>query len=808
LKKWFQVHVYSTEKMFFTTMFTDITHTKKQHEELEGFFSVSLDFFCIADLEGNFVKINEAWSRFLGYSVEELHTKKFLEFVHPDDLPATLEAMKILGNGKDVNQFTNRFLTAGGTYRHNEWRAHPKGKLVYASARDVTEQKNLFDALTKSEARYRSLVEQMQEGLLVDDMNGHITYVNPRFCKMVEYDEHELIGKNGYDLLLPQKSKEIVFDKDKNRLKGIAEQYELVLKKKSGGYVELLLNAAPIRNDVGQVIGSVSTCADISELKSVELELSRTKEEMQLAMQLAKVGCWSKNLIQQHDFWCETTREIHEVPPDFIPGMQNAINFYKPGKSRNLITDVVSKAINTGEAYDIEVQLITAKGNERWVRTIGKPEFGDDGKCSRLFGAIQDITEQKKRNEKLAASERFQSQLNNIVFKTLGTQNSEELLITISENISALFNADGCYITSWDEKMKKTIPVASSAIPTEEYQATLQATPELTMTQSVLDAQHPLVAEDVFNTPYMSRQIAKQFSTRSMLGLPLISGNVKLGAILIGFNSPHKFSDDEIKHGEIVARDISLVVHKMRIMDELRQSEYHLQQLNSQKDKFFNIIAHDLKSPFNAIMGFSELLVEQISEKDYDGIDQYASIIQKSSQHAIDLLMNLLDWARSQTGRMEFIPEYFEMVDLTDETFDQLNDAAIQKAITLRKELPKNLPVFADKNMISTVIRNLISNAIKYTGEGGEIVLSAKKNPDNILVSVKDNGLGIAPDRINKLFRIDTNVSTPGTKNEKGTGLGLILCKEFIEKHDGKIWVESAIGQGSVFSFSIPLKSY
>jgi PAS domain S-box-containing protein len=263
-----------------------------------------------------------------------------------------------------------------------------------------------------------------------------------------------------------------------------------------------------------------------------------------------------------------------------------------------------------------------------------------------------------------------------------------------------------------------------------------------------------------------------------------------------------QFSSDKVM---AIVRDIT----ERKISDaKIRQINEQLNKLNSTKDKFFNIIAHDLKSPFNAIMGFSDLLVEQIKEKDYDGIDQYASIILKSSQHAIDLLMNLLDWARSQTGRMEFSPEYFEMVELTDETFEQLNNTASQKAITLQKELPKNLPVFADKNMISTVIRNLISNAIKYTGEGGEIVLSAKKNPDNILVSVKDNGLGIAPERIEKLFRIDTNVSTPGTNKEKGTGLGLILCKEFIEKHDGKIWVESAIGQGSVFSFSIPLKSY
>lgn len=351
-------------------------------------------------------------------------------------------------------------------------------------------------------------------------------------------------------------------------------------------------------NIEGKPDDTVSTNANIPELRKDESELYSIKEAMQVAMQLTKVGRWSKDLEKQEDFWCEITREIHEVPPGFIPTMQSAISFYKKGVSRNLITEVVTRAINSGQAYDIEVQLVTAKGNERWVRTIGKTEFGNDGKCKRLYGAIQDITEQKLRNEKLAASAKFQTQLNSIVYKVLATQDSEELLQELSQNICTLFNADGCYITLWDDQTKKTIPVASSAIPTEEYKSKVSMSSELTMTESVLNARYPLAVEDVFNSPYLSREIAEQFPALSLLGLPMISGNIKLGAILIGFNTRHQFTDDEIQHGEIVARDISLIVHKIRIMDELKQSELRLQLLNAQKDKFFNIIAHDLRSPF------------------------------------------------------------------------------------------------------------------------------------------------------------------------------------------------------------------
>jgi len=244
---------------------------------------------------------------------------------------------------------------------------------------------------------------------------------------------------------------------------------------------------------------------------------------------------------------------------------------------------------------------------------------------------------------------------------------------------------------------------------------------------------------------------------------------------------------------------------------ELELKNEELQKINAEKDKFFSIIAHDLKGPFNSIVGFSDLLADQIRKKNYSGIEKYAGIIQLSSKRAMDLLENLMEWSNSQTGRMEFYPEYFEMVELINETVLLLSGAAEQKSIKIIHNLSPVLPVFADKKMIGTVLRNLISNAIKFTEPGGKISLSAQKVKNQMTVSVQDTGVGIPQDAIDNLFRIDSNYSTAGTQNEKGTGLGLILCKEFVGKHGGKIWVESTIGDlsgsiasGSIFYFSIP----
>ncbi len=237
---------------------------------------------------------------------------------------------------------------------------------------------------------------------------------------------------------------------------------------------------------------------------------------------------------------------------------------------------------------------------------------------------------------------------------------------------------------------------------------------------------------------------------------------------------------------------------------ELKESKARLSEANITKDRFFSIIGHDLRSPFSSIIGFSEILVEQINEKDYDGIETYARIIHDSSKRAMNLLTNLLEWSRAQTGKIKFNPVHLEIASTISEVVDLYNKSAEQKSICISKKLPPHIAVVADKAMVKTILRNLISNAIKFTNPGGEIIIGAEKTEKEWIVSVSDNGVGIKAAHIDKLFRIDYNHSTTGTNQEKGTGLGLLLCKEFIEMHHGKIWVENNEKKGSRFNFSVP----
>ena len=233
--------------------------------------------------------------------------------------------------------------------------------------------------------------------------------------------------------------------------------------------------------------------------------------------------------------------------------------------------------------------------------------------------------------------------------------------------------------------------------------------------------------------------------------------------------------------------------------EEVQVQADELAQLNATKDKFFSIIAHDLKNPFQAITGLSELLLTEYEQYDVAKVKGFITMIHASSTSASNLLINLLQWARSQTSSIKIKPELFNLHGLVRDVFMLLSSNANDKQVSLQNLVPLNTGLFADRNMINTVIRNLVNNAIKYTPENGIIKVSAAEENNKLIIRVSDNGVGMNAETCSGLFRIDKHISTPGTKGEAGTGLGLIICKDFIEKHGGSIRVESEQGRGTHF---------
>lgn len=238
---------------------------------------------------------------------------------------------------------------------------------------------------------------------------------------------------------------------------------------------------------------------------------------------------------------------------------------------------------------------------------------------------------------------------------------------------------------------------------------------------------------------------------------------------------------------------------------KLTISENNLKELNATKDKFFSIIAHDLKNPFQSILGFSDAIYNQTEELSKDEVNNYIKIIYESTQNLFNLLGNLLQWSKSQLGSMKFSPKQINIVESIDEVLTLIELIAQKKNLIINNSISTKEFVFVDKHVLSSVLRNLISNALKFTNQGGKIELSAFKSGNYITISVKDNGIGISEENIEKLFKIDQGYSTKGTEKESGTGLGLILCKELISKSKGDITVKSTLGKGSDFQFTLPI---
>jgi len=265
----------------------------------------------------------------------------------------------------------------------------------------------------------------------------------------------------------------------------------------------------------------------------------------------------------------------------------------------------------------------------------------------------------------------------------------------------------------------------------------------------------------------------------------------------------HFDKDGKISGYTGVSRDIS---ERKKTEQILKEKENQLRELISTKDKLFSIIAHDLRSPFNSILGFSELLIDSTEYQDIEEAKSFAKMINTSTNKTLVLLDNLLEWAKSQTGKIKFCPVTLNLKPIIVEIFDILNSTAEIKNISLNYYQSIQVEVYTDENMLKTVLRNLISNGIKFTNTNGKVDIYAMQKQNFIEITVSDNGVGIKEEIRDKLFKIDKIVTTSGTANEKGSGLGLILCKEFVEKHGGRIWVESEVGKGSAFKFSLPLR--
>jgi len=278
--------------------------------------------------------------------------------------------------------------------------------------------------------------------------------------------------------------------------------------------------------------------------------------------------------------------------------------------------------------------------------------------------------------------------------------------------------------------------------------------------------------------------------------------------VLQHYEEENVYSEKDVQFLDSVGSQIALAIERKRTEEEIKKRNEELSKINAEKDKFFSIIAHDLKSPFLGFLGLTQIMAEDISSFSADELTKLAVEMNQNANNLFTLLKNLLEWAQMQNGSMSFEPKEISLSDMIAKNVATVEERSEQKGILIINKVIEPITACVDGNMINSVLLNLLSNAVKFTRRDGTITIQTSKiKEDEIEISVKDPGVGMPKSIVEKLFKVGEKIGSKGTEGELSTGLGLLLCKEFVEKNGGKIWAESVEGKGSTFYFTVPLKN-
>lgn len=440
---------------------------------------------------------------------------------------------------------------------------------------------------------------------------------------------------------------------------------------------------------------------------------------------------------------------------------------------RILIINMINRRIRNSEGErggTIEMELRHIKGHQVSVEIFVNPVTDADGQFLYLLGVARNISERLKAQRDLLESEERYRLISSNVRDVIWSCNKFYEISYVSPAI--------LHLTGY--KTKELTGASLQSVMTPESFLTLMNRMQ-DIVRKASRSNKNLSGSLVVELEHLRRDGSKFYAEINASVVFDDNGRV------VGYNG--------------ITRDIT---ERRKANDELLQSESKLREINASKDKFFSIIAHDLRNPFGALLGFSTALSDRFD--DFSDSEKLTIINQLrfSSESAYRLIENLLEWSRTQTNTIEVTPTLFDISLLVNETLRLHSIQAGRKKIELVNNLPFKFHVYADRNMIGTVLRNLISNAIKFSLERGTVVVSHETTEELVTIVVTDEGIGIPAHNIPKLFRIDEKIKTSGTYNEPGSGLGLILCREFILRNGGMIWVESSSGKGSRFSFCLP----
>lgn len=626
---------------------------------------------------------------------------------------------------------------------------------------NLADMKRAEEALQKSEEEFRTLSESMPQIVWVTDNDGSNIYINQQWVEYTGLSLEESSGTGWLVSLHPEEQEKMRIGWADAKKKREIYSSECRIRRFDGIYRWWLVRGVPFIDKTGRIGKWYGTFTDIENLKVVERDLKESENKLKTLFELLPIGVSVLDVNHNTIYSNPALQRIVGLSEEEVYNFKYSHRTYinKEGMELPLSELPSARAKNEHRpVYDVEVGVIKENGEILWTNISAVPVHFFDW---NIIVVTADITSRKREEKKV-------SQLAALV------ESSSDFII--SQTLDGI-------ITSWNKGAEKIYGYSAPE---------MIGKPISILTPPVYEDQNYLFLEKVKSG--IDIEHLETLHQRKD-GVPI---HVSISI------SPIKDSEGRMFAASSIGHEITL---RKKMEEELRLKTEQLIKLNAEKDKYFSIIAHDLRSPFSGFLGLTEVMAKDLPRMSEDEIKEISVILHRSANNLYNLLGNLLEWSYMQRGFTSFVPSQFFLQPKLEECLVLAIEAANTKEIQISFNIPDGMLVYADSTMFDSIMRNITNNAVKFTPRGGKINISAISVSDDVNeISIQDNGIGMSDQLINNLFLIDVNTARKGTEGEASTGLGLIICKDFIEKQNGKLRVVSEEGKGSTFRFTIPSK--
>jgi PAS domain S-box-containing protein len=697
---------------------------------------------------------------FPGYKKEDAIGKNFCDWTATEYHPVMRQSLEDVFSKASSQTYQSRALGINNEIRWFLSRLSPvivgnEVKNAVLILTDITERKKAEEALKESEENYRVIAQSTIDAIFIIDRFGKQLFFNNVVEKILGYKVEEVIGRSFADFLSRENIPEYLIQLEDTFSNGELCNFTAQINHKDGYPVDVEINIKRIKLK-GEYVGQ-GTIRDISEKKRAEEELKNTlNRNMALLGAIPDLMFVFDSNCKIVDFHSESHNQLL-VHPDLFLG--KLVEEILPHEVVIITRQKVKAVLASGEpdysTYELQIGDELKYFESRYVPCGNK----------EVLSIVRDISEQKKVEESLNVAMESYMDIFNSVSEAIYVLDESGIFIDVNRG------AEKMYQFTKNELVGLSLESFGSSEKNDFDQI---------------------------------RTILKQvYQTGASVSFDFwgIRKNGELFPKEVFVNKGKYFGKDVLI---ATARDIT---EKTLAEERIKAKNEELQKINAEKDKFFSIIAHDLRSPFAAFLGLTQMMVQDLPTLKLDNIQEIAMLMSESATNLHRLLENLLQWSRLQQGMVAFNPHHFLLVEKVNSSMHSVMEIAADKGVEIVINIPLGTIVFADENMLESTLRNLATNAVKFTDKGGKVLITAKSEYNgDVKISVKDTGIGMSEQMIEKLFRIDELNCRPGTNGEPSTGLGLILCKDFIDRHNGKIWAESSEFMGSIFHFILPNK--